>query len=416
MKSLWTLRRTSIVPLVIGAMLLAAAAVGAATITGTPGNDTLRGGSGPDKLTGKGGRDNLYGAAGNDVLTGGRGRDRLYGAAGNDALTGGRGNDLLVGGPGADKLSCGAGRDTARGDARDMIAAACEVIKGVPQIPPVPPVTLVPGSYQGETENGNPVFLTVRADRTFSGWQVFNDLPNNCGHSPGGDWLVDTTFSIGNDGTFGARHSFREPERTAAYERGWLNQWDGGIVGQFDTATSISGTFQVDYDLEQRLEHWPPAHIFCSTGRIKWSATLRPPQVAPVTPGSYQGETENGSPVFLTVRADRTFTGWQVIDDLPHNCGYADFYSPGGGLFVDTSFGIRDEGTFDGQRIWDGSIPYEGGELVHWYGRIAGRFDTATSLSGTVVWTYTLQVPFEGGLLPIHCGSYYVRWSATLRS
>ena len=106
--------RTSIVPLIIGATLLAVATVGAATITGTAGDDTLRGGAAADTLSGKGGNDKLYGAAGNDVIIGGRG------------------NDLLVGGPGADEMSCGAGRDTARGDARDTIAADCEVVKGIP--------------------------------------------------------------------------------------------------------------------------------------------------------------------------------------------------------------------------------------------------------------------------------------------
>ena len=108
------MKRMSIVPLVIGATLLAVATVGAATITGTAGNDTLRGGAAADMLSGR------------------RGNDKLYGAAGNDDLAGGRGNDLLVGGPGADKLSCGDGGDTARGDARDTVAADCEVVRGVP--------------------------------------------------------------------------------------------------------------------------------------------------------------------------------------------------------------------------------------------------------------------------------------------
>ena len=143
--------------LAVVALLLAAATVGAATITGTAGNDTLRGSPTADRLTGK------------------AGDDRLYGAAGNDVLVGGAGNDLLVGGPGADRLSCGTGRDTARGDARDTIAADCEVVKGVPTPPPPrpppppPPPYLGPitaGSYQGRTENGNLVVLTVKGRRS----------------------------------------------------------------------------------------------------------------------------------------------------------------------------------------------------------------------------------------------------------
>ena len=165
----------------------------------------------------------------------------------------------------------------------------------------------------------------------------------------------------------------------------------------------------MDYELEQR-EDSDIVHIHCSTGPIRWSATLRPPHVEPVTPGSYQGQTETGNPVFLTVRSDRTFTGWRVVNDLPNHC----LYSPGGDWFVDTTLSIRDDGTFDAQPSWDGSIiAYEGGRLTHWEGRIAGRFDTATSVSGTIVMNYTL---WDQGLGPLPCATRYMTWSATLRS
>src|SRR4051812_7304787 len=48
-----------------------------ATITGTDGNNTLRGASADDTL---------YGLAGNDSLTGSGGADALYGGTGNDTL------------------------------------------------------------------------------------------------------------------------------------------------------------------------------------------------------------------------------------------------------------------------------------------------------------------------------------------
>ena len=402
--------------------LLAAATAGAATITGTAGNDTLRGGTAADRLAGKGGNDTLYGAAGNDLLAGGGGRD---------LLVGGPGNDLLVGGPGADRLSCGAGRDTARGDARDKIAADCEVVKGVPTTqpppatpppptPPPPPPTppyvgpVAPGSYQGQTESGNLVFVTVRSDRTFIGWLVVDDLPNTCGYFPGGDWFVDTTFSIGDDGTFDARrgggseHGRGPWNILLDWRAGRFDQvvdWEFRIVGRFDTATSVSGTIAMVYE----LEGVGIDHVHCSSGPIQWSATLRPPEVAPVTPGSYEGQTATGNRVFLTVRSDRTFTGWLVVDDLPNNCGW----SPSREWVVDTTFSIRDDGTFDAQPSWDGSIiAYEGAELTHWEGRIAGRFDTTTSVSGTIVMNYTLEDQSVG---PLPCSTRYMTWSATLR-
>jgi hypothetical protein len=410
--------------LVIGVTLLAASATGAATITGTAGNDILRGGPAADRLTGKGGNDKLYGAAGNDVLTGG---------AGNDLLVGGPGNDLLIGGPGADKLSCGAGSDTARGDARDKFSADCEAVKGVPtapppQPPPPPPPPPQPpytgpvssGSYQGQTESGNPVFLTVGPNRTVTGWLVVDDLPKTCGYSPdgdwffpGGDWFVDASFSVGDDGAFEARRSGRQAGWSIVYERGQIEQWEFRVTGRFDTATSVGGTIAMDYELEHRDEKGGIRHVPCSSGPLRWSATLRPPQVAPVTSGSYQGQTEDGNPVFLTVRSNRTFSGWRVVDDLPGNCSG---YAPGGEWLADTTFGIRDDGTFGLQPSWDGSIPaYEGGVLTHWEGRVAGRFDTATSVSGTIVMNYTVEDQ-SLGRLRLPCSSRYMKWSATLTS
>jgi hypothetical protein len=389
--------------LAVVALLVAASAVGAATITGTAGNDTLRGTPAADRLTGKGGNDKLYGAAGNDVLVGGAG------------------SDLLVGGAGADRLSCGAGRDTARGDARDRIADDCEVVKGVPTPPaPAPPPAYVgpvtAGSYQGRTENGNLVVLTVRPDRTFTGWMVVDDLPNDCGFVPGGDWFVDAIFTIGDEGAFEAvRTGGSEYGRGAwniLYERGQVVDWKFRVAGRFDSATSASGTIAMDYELEQREapgdEHGI-VHVHCHTEAVGWSATLHPPEVVPVAAGSYEGQTETGNPVFLTVHADRTFTGWLLIGDLPRNCVF-----PGGEWFAGTTVSIRDDGTFDAQPSWSGSIvPYEGAELTHWEGRIAGRFDTATSVRGTVVMNYRIEDFLIPASLP--CSTRYMSWSATLR-
>jgi|RhiMethySRZTD1v2_1073278.scaffolds.fasta_scaffold42160_5 hemolysin type calcium-binding protein len=391
-------KRTSIAPLVIGGALLVVTTIGAATIRGTARDDILRGGPTADRLAGKGGN------------------DRLYGAAGNDFLAGGPGNDLLVGGPGVDTLSCGAGTDTARGDARDEIVAGCEVVKGVPLPPPPTPPPYVgpvtPGSYQGRTETGSPVFLTVRPDRTFTGWLVVDDLPNDCGYFPGGDWFVDTTFRVGDGGAFDARRSWGAPggsELILPYERGTLSHLEGRIAGRFDTATSLGGTVAMRYELEER-EGSDLVHLYCASGPITWAATLSPPEVAPITPGSYEGRTANGDPVSLTVRSDRTFSGWRVVADLRDEltCNY----SPWGDWFLDASFGIGEDGGFDARRSWDGSIPYAYGALTHWDGRILGRFDTATSVSGSIRMSYTLEDEGVGRLL---CATQYLRWSATLR-
>ena len=258
-------KRTSVIPILVCIALLAAATVGAATINGTAGNDTLRGGAKADKLTGKGGNDKLYGRGGSDVLAGGPG------------------NDLLVGGPGADKLSCGAGQDTARGDAQDKIGSDCEVVKGVPapapeptpapQPPPAPtppavsPVTA--GQYQGQTQNGNFVFLTVLGDRTVTGFRV-NDLPEDCNGGlrlRGGSNYGRSVFRIQDDGTFAAEGRWDGSDPSGDAE--WTH-WDVKLSGKFDTATTVSGTI-----IENQELNYQGTHYACSSGEIRWTATLQ---------------------------------------------------------------------------------------------------------------------------------------------
>jgi Ca2+-binding RTX toxin-like protein len=98
-------------------------------LTGTAGNDVLRGGGMADTLLGLGGDDGLYGAYGDDLLDGGDGNDALDGDDGSDTLRGGAGNDqldssragtnLLDGGAGNDTLRGGDGNDTLLGGAGD---------------------------------------------------------------------------------------------------------------------------------------------------------------------------------------------------------------------------------------------------------------------------------------------------------
>ena len=253
-------RSTISASIVCLALLVATATVGAATINGTAGNDTLRGGAEADKLNGR------------------AGNDRLYGGAGNDALVGGGGNDLLVGGPGADKLSCGAGKDMARGDADDTIAKDCEKVTGVPTTPPAPPAPPAPppvspvtaGQYQGQTQNGNYVFLTVQPNRTFTAFRI-NDLPEPCNGGlsiVGGVNFGTTTIPIEDNGAFTASGSWDGNDVQG--DATWTH-WDVTLTGRFDTATSVSGTVA----LNERLTYKGTAYQ-CSSGEIRWTATLRP--------------------------------------------------------------------------------------------------------------------------------------------
>ena len=102
------------------ALVLAAAAVLPAssatagtpcTITGTSGDDLLRGTNGPDVICGLGGDDRIRGRLGNDLLRGGDGDDNLFGNAGPDRLIGGSGSDFMVAGRGRDRSFGGPGQD-----------------------------------------------------------------------------------------------------------------------------------------------------------------------------------------------------------------------------------------------------------------------------------------------------------------
>jgi Tol biopolymer transport system component len=78
-------------------------------ITGTEGDDTLRGTPLRDVITGRGGSDSITGADGHDRLSGGPGADTLMARDG-------------VG----DTLSCGPGRDRVVADRMDVVARDCE--------------------------------------------------------------------------------------------------------------------------------------------------------------------------------------------------------------------------------------------------------------------------------------------------
>ncbi|MBF0605773.1 MAG: calcium-binding protein [Nitrospirae bacterium] len=97
------------------------AITGNGNLTGTAGDDIIRGGDGSDHLLGEAGDDSLAGGAGNDHLEGGAGDDQLSGGSGNDTLEGGAGDDILGGGTGDDTLSGGDGDDHLMGGQGDDI-------------------------------------------------------------------------------------------------------------------------------------------------------------------------------------------------------------------------------------------------------------------------------------------------------
>ncbi len=103
-------RRALTATVTLGLMIPATAM--AATITGGPGNERLRGTNGADQIDGNAGNDRIFGRGGGDTLVGGLGRDRVFGGNGNDESHGESGNDRMGGGRGDDTQFGEGGNDT----------------------------------------------------------------------------------------------------------------------------------------------------------------------------------------------------------------------------------------------------------------------------------------------------------------
>ena len=131
-------RKAFLAAAVVGVLVTTAVAA-AAVITGTPGDDVLRGteqadrisafagndldyardgadevraGAGNDGVRDADGPDLVYGGRGDDVVAGGDGSDRLYGGSDSDQVMGGDGNDRAAGNRGADAVSGNEGNDS----------------------------------------------------------------------------------------------------------------------------------------------------------------------------------------------------------------------------------------------------------------------------------------------------------------
>ena len=95
--------------------LTTATLAAAAVVTGTPGDDVLRGTADADRISAFAGNDLVYARAGGDDIRAGAGNDGVRAADGGDVAYGGRGNDLIAGGDGADRLKGGSDSDRVNG-------------------------------------------------------------------------------------------------------------------------------------------------------------------------------------------------------------------------------------------------------------------------------------------------------------
>ena len=132
-------------------------------ITGTAGNDELRGDDTANIMDGRAGNDRIFGLGGDDWLIGGDGNDTLYGGEGDDLLDGGEGADTLSGSIGYDTVTYA---NAAQGLVADLTDGANNAGAAA-------------GDFFSSIEN-----LTGSAfDDTLRGNQVRNTLEGGAGHN-----------------------------------------------------------------------------------------------------------------------------------------------------------------------------------------------------------------------------------------
>jgi hypothetical protein len=101
----------------------------AKVLTGTSGEDNLKGLREADRLNGGPGEDHLKGNSGNDRIWGGRGDDKIIPGYGDDKVYAGYGDDLIYARDtdGVDFIDCGPGFDQVETIHRDDVTLSnCE--------------------------------------------------------------------------------------------------------------------------------------------------------------------------------------------------------------------------------------------------------------------------------------------------
>ncbi len=130
---------------------------------------------------------------------------------------------------------------------------------------------------------------------------------------------------------------------------------------------------------------------------------------APVNAGTWQGATQEGNFVFLTVHSDRTVTGFRA-NNLSENCDPNSIYISGSVSWGTLSFPLANDGSFTAQGSWTGSDVQGDVEWTSETWTVTGHFTSATAVSGTIAMTDELN--YKGS----HCRcSTSVTWTATFQ-
>jgi hypothetical protein len=335
---------------------LLATVVLAGTVNGTPKNDVLRGSAKADTINGK------------------AGNDKLYGLVGNDRLVGGPGNDLLDGGPGADSLNCGAGNDAAQADDSDQVSPSCEKVTGITP----PAVSIADASVvEGNAGSSTLVFSVSLSKATKRPVSMNYSTADGSATAPA-DYASASgalTFAPG------------ERAKTIAVSA------VGELAIEQDETVTVTLSSAINATIAKGT----------ATGTIKNDDTQ-----VPVTAGRYQGATQNGDYVFLTVLPNRTVTGFRV-NNVTESCN-GPIRLTGSINWTTDVFGIRDDASFVARGDWSGSEVQGDVEWTKWHADLDGKF-SGNSVSGTLL----IQDELKYRGTPYQCSTGRLTWTATLQ-
>jgi len=170
---------------------------------------------------------------------------------------------------------------------------------------------------------------------------------------------------------------------------------------------SVIGDLSIEPDETLTLTLANPVKATIADG-LATGAIRNDDTAVPITAGNYKGATQNGDYVFLTVRPDRTLTGFRV-NNIKETCG-GGWYLTGSIDWTNNVWTIRDDGTFAAEGSWTGSQIQGDIEWTSWYAKVTGTF-SGTTVNGTLIVSDELN--YQG--MHLKCSSGEKTWSAALQ-
>ncbi len=202
-----------------------------------------------------------------------------------------------------------------------------------------------------------------------------------------------------SDGTATAPSDYAATSGTVTFAPGAKSQ---------TISVSVVGDVNIEQDETFTVTLSSPSNAFL--GHATATGTITNDDTAPLyTAGSYQGATQEGNFVFLTVRSDGSVTGFRA-NDISENCNPNSIYLSGSVTWGTSSFPIQGQ-TFLAQGQWSGSDVVGDAEYTAESWTVKGTFTNATSISGSI--TLSDELNYKGS--HYSCTST-VTYTATLQS